>query len=142
VDSDKNREAARKTTAEHNVFFLNKQGDLTIPGGGMFQRISADQFDDVMELAEVAGNKILTDPAAFQNKINQAYLNGFLNASYKESTDLDRNSAANQFRSAMGMPIQGTIQAAVTMYANRYPWREALQLFGAMQGAGAQAIRN
>jgi len=28
------------------------------------------------------------------------------------------------------------------MYANRYPWKEALGLFGAMQGVGAQAIRN
>ena len=142
VDSDRNRESRRITTAEHNVFFLNKQGDLTIPGGGMFQRISANQFDDVMELAEVSGNRVLTDPAAFRGRINQAYLTGFLNASYRETTDLDRNSPANQFRSAMGLPIQGTMQSAATMYANRYPWREALQLFGAMQGVGAQAIRN
>ena len=142
VNSDRARESKRITTAEHNVFFLNKQGDLTIPGGGMYQRIPADQFEDVMELAEVAGNRILTDPSAFRGKINQAYLNGFLSASYKETADLDRNSPANQFRSAMGLPVQGAIQSSATMYANRYPWKEALNMFGAMQGVGAQVPRN
>ena len=142
VDSDRNRESRRVTSAEHNVFFLNKQGDLTIPGGGMFMRISANDFEDVMELAEVAGNRVLTDPAAFRGRINQAYLTGFLNASYSETTDLDPNSPANQFRRAMGMPIQGTMQSTATMYANRYPWREALQLFGAMNGVGAQIPRS
>jgi hypothetical protein len=142
VNSDKNRESKRITTAEYNVFFLNKQGDLTIPGGGMYMRIPADQFEDVMELAEVKGNKILTDPSAFKGKLNQAYLNGFLSASYKETADLDRNSPANQFRAAMGMNVQGTIQSSASMYANRYPWKEALLMFGAMQGVGAQIPRN
>ena len=142
VNSDKNKEAKRITTAEHNVFFLNKQGDLTLPGGGMYQRIPADQFEDVMELKEVAGNKILKDPSAFKGKLNQAYLNGFLGATYKETADLDRNSPANQFRAAMGMNVQGTIQSSATMYANRYPWKEALQMFGAMPGVGAQIPRN
>ena len=142
IDSDRARESRRITTAEHNVFFLNKQGDLTIPGGGLNMRIMAEQFEDVDQLAEVAGNKTLTDPAVFRGKINQAYLSGFLSASYSETTDLDRNSPANQFRAAMGMNIQGTMTSTATMYANRYPWKEALNLFGAMQGVGAQTIRN
>ena len=142
VDSNAAKEKQRITTAEHNIFFLNKQTDLTMPGGGMFLRIKAQDFDDVEQLAEVAGNKTLTDPAAFKGKINAAYLNGFLSATYKESTDYDPNSAANTFRSAMGMNQVGTMQSSATMFANRYPWQEALQLFGAMDGYGAQKIKN
>ena len=118
--------------------YSNKQTDLTLPGGGMFLRVKAQDFDDVEQLAEVAGNKTLTDLAAFKGKINAAYLNGFLTATYKESTDYDPNSAANTFRSAMGMNQVGTMQSSATMFANRYPWQEALQLFGAMDGYGTQ----
>ena len=138
VDSNKAKEAQRITTAEHNIFFLNKQTDLTIPGGGMFLRVKAENFEDVEQLAEIEGNKSLTDPAIFKGKINAAYLNGFLAATYKESTDYNPNSAANTFRSAMGMNQVGAMQSSASMFANRYPWKEALQLFGAMNGYGAQ----
>ena len=142
VDSDRNREAQRITTAEHNIFFLNKQGDLTIPGGGNFQRVRAENFDDVDQLAEVAGNKTISDPAIFKGVINEAYLAGFLAASYKETTDFNPNSPANTFRAAMGMNMVGTMQSSATMYANRYPWREALKFFGAVENVGAQTIKN
>ena len=141
VDSNAAKEKQRVTTAEHNIFFLNKQTDLTIPGGGMFLRVKAGDFDDVEQLAEVAGNKSLTDPAVFKGKINEAYLNGFLSATYKESTDYNPNSAVNTFRSALGMNQVGTMQSSVTMFANRYPWQEAINLFGAMNGYGAQVIK-
>jgi len=140
VDMPKN-EAEYVNTAEHNIFFLNKQADLVIPGGGMFMRISAEEFDDVEQLAKVAGNKTLTDPKVFKGIINEPYLNGFLSASYKETTSHDPNSQANQFRQAMGMNMTGTMQSSATMFANRYPWQEALKFFGAMQGYGAQVIK-
>ena len=142
VDSDKNKEAARITTAENNIFFLNRLGDLTLPGGGMYMRISVEDFSDVEQLAKSGGNKSLKDPAAFKDVINKPYLDGFLSVSYKETTSHDPNSPANQFRAAMGMNQQGTIQSSVSMYANRYPWRDALKFFGAMQGYGAQKIKN
>jgi len=141
VDSDRAKEAQRITTAENNIFFLNKQGDLTLPGGGMFMRINVDQFDDVDQLAKAGGNKSLTDPKVFKGIINEPYLNGFLSVSYEEKTSVDPNSSANQFRQAMGMNIQGTMQSSVTMFANRYPWKDALKFFGAMKGYGAQAIK-
>jgi hypothetical protein len=141
VDSDRNHEAARITTAEHNVFFLNKQGDLTLPGGGNYLRIKAEQFDDAEQLAAVEGNKTITDPTIFKGVINEPYLAGFLAASYREKTDFDPNSPANTFRQAMGMNMVGTMQSSASMYANRYPWREALKFFGAMQGVGAQTIQ-
>ena len=141
VDSDKNKEAQRITTAENNVFFLNKNGDLTLPGGGMYMRINVEDFSDVEQLAKSGGNKSLTNPAAFKGIINNDYLNGFLSASYKETASSDPNSPANQFRQAMGLNQQGTIQSTTSMYANRYPWQEALKFFGAMQGVGAQKIK-
>ena len=141
VDSDKAKEAKRITTAENNIFFLNKQTDLTLPGGGMFLRVKADDFDDVEQLAKASGNKTLTDPAIFKGIINEPYLNGFLQASYKETTNFDPNSPANVFRQAMGMNMTGTIMSKVSMFANRYPWKEALKFFGAMKGYGAQAVK-
>ncbi|MDY0315093.1 MAG: right-handed parallel beta-helix repeat-containing protein, partial [Bacteroidales bacterium] len=141
IDSDRNKEAQRITTAEHNIFFLNKQADLTIPGGGKFMRIWVQDFEDVEQLAEVDGNKTLTDPKVFKGIINEAYLNGFLAASYKETTSHDPNSSANQFRQAMGMNMTGTMTSSASMYANRYPWKEALLFFGAIDGYGAQKIK-
>ena len=138
VDSSKAREKERITTSEHNIFFLNKQADLIIPGGGVYLMINVPDFEDVEQLAKVEGNKELKDPSVLKGKINEAYLNGFLSATYKEKTSSDPNSPANTFRSAMGMNMVGTMSSSVSMYANRYPWEEALLLFGAMDGYGAQ----
>ena len=142
VDGNKEREAMRKETVTNNIFFLNRQGDLTIPGGGMFLRVSANDFDDVEQLAKVGGNRILTDPAIFNGKINKAYLQGFINLKSSSNMSVDYSSSANQFRSAFGMNIQGTGSTTASMFANRYPWEEALALFGAVQGYGAQPIKN
>ena len=142
IDSDKNREAARVNNIENNIFFLNKQADLAIPTTANFMRIWVDQFDDVEQLTKAGGNKSLTDPTVFKGIINEPYLSGFLSASYKETTSVDRDSPANQFREAMGMTIRGTMNSSVSMYANRYPWKEALKFFGAMPGYGAQTIKN
>ena len=98
-------------------FFLNKQTDLTLPGGGMFLRVSVNDFDDVEQLAKVSGNKAVTDPSIFGGAINEAYLKGFLNAAYKENTSYDPNSAANTFRQALGMNQVGTMNSSATMFA-------------------------
>jgi len=142
VSSAAAREAQRITAAEHNIFFLNKRADLAMPGMPYNRNIMVNQFEDIDELAKVDGNKSLTDPGVFKGVINEPYLNGFLAASYSETTDLDRDSPANQFRSAMGMNLQGTMSSSATMFANRYPWEEALKFFGAIEGYGAQKINN
>lgn len=138
IDSPSDREKKKVTTAEHNRFFLNKQADLMIPGGGKFQRIWADEFEDVEQLAEVDDNLTITDPNALNNAIDVNYLKGWINLSYGETSTFDRNSGANQFRQALGMNQQGTMNSKASMWANRYPWRKALELFGAMPGYGAQ----
>lgn len=126
---------------KNNIFFLNRITDLTIPGGGMLTRVKVEDFDDVEAIAESSGNTSLTDPALFKGKIDEAYLNGFLSVSYKETTSYNPNSAANTFRSAMGMNMTGTMTSSVSMYFNRYPWQKALDVFGAVPGCGAQIPR-
>lgn len=137
IDSDKNREAMRKDVVNNNIFFLNRQTDLTLPGGGMLLRVKCEDFSDVEQIS-AKGNKSLADPKIFNGKIDKAYLEGFINLSYKEETNVDYNSSANTFRQAMGMNMTGTMTSEGSMFANRYPWQEALKLFGAMQGYGAQ----
>lgn len=138
VDSDKAREAARKTVVEDNIFFLNRKGDLTIPGGGNFIYVNSVDFDDVDYLDKASGNKTVKDASIFKDRIDDAYLKGFINANYEESTSYDPNSAVNTFRQAFGMNQVGTMTSKSSMFANRYRWEKALKLFGAMDGYGAQ----
>jgi hypothetical protein len=56
---------------------------------------------------------------------------------YSEKTKLDTGKC-NALRSVLGLPLQGTITTTCDMYANRYPWEEALNLFGAVKDYGAQ----
>jgi len=37
-----------------------------------------------------------------------------------------------------GMNLQGAMSSSVTMFANKYPWKDALLLFGNVKGYGAQ----
>ena len=130
------------TTSEHNMFFLNKRGDLALPGGGMFMMVNCEDFEEVEQLAEIDGCVRLTDPSVLKGKINEAYLNGFINVSYKETLSSDPNSPENQFRQAMGMNQTGKMTSSATMFANRYPFEDALKLFGAIKDYGAQLPKN
>lgn len=120
---------------DHNIFFVNKDEDLHYsPASNTRLRINAADFGD-LEFASAKGNKNEIPQGL---KINKAYLDGYLNARYSEQTDLDRNSPANQWRSMMGMNLQGTMSSQVTMFGNKYPWKDALNLFGNVSGYGAQ----
>lgn len=131
-------EKKKQTGAEDNAFFLNKQGDLVLPsGGGKWTLVWAKGFEDREELYKYERNVEL--PAdALKGKINEAYLDGFISANNTESVLLDRNSPANQFRSAFGMNLEATATTKVDMFANRYPLEDAFKLFGAVEGKGAQ----
>ena len=138
TDTPKDREAQKVTTSTNNMFFLNKQGDLTLPGGGLYMRVNCEDFEEVEQLAEIDGCIRMRDPNSLKGKINKAYLNGFINASYKETLNSDPNSPENQFRQAMGMNQTGKMTSSATMFANRYPFEDALKMFGAVSGYGAQ----
>lgn len=120
---------------DDNIFFVNKDKDLHYsPASNTRLRIDAGDFGD-LEFASAKGNKNEI-PAALQ--VDKAYLEGYLSARYSEQTDLNRNSPANQWRSAMGMNIQGSMKSEVSMFMNRYPWQQAANLFGNVKGLGAQ----
>ena len=138
TDTPKERETKKITTSEHNMFFLNKRGDLALPGGGMFMMVNCEDFEEVEQLKEIDGCVRLKDPSVLKGKINEAYLNGFINVSYKETLSSDPNSPENQFRQAMGMNQTGKMTSSATMFANRYPFEDALKMFGAIKGYGAQ----
>jgi hypothetical protein len=122
---------------DNNLFFVNKQADLEFsPASNTSLDLTADQFDD-LELASNAGNR---NEIPSGLTIDPAYLEGFLGARYSEQADFDPGSPANQLRSMLGLNKQGKLTSSVSMYGNRYPWRSALRLFGAVGGAGAQAI--
>lgn len=121
---------------DNNIFFVNKKADLEYsPESNTKLQLRAEQFVD-LELASAAGNKTRV-PKSFP--VHEAYLAGFLAACYTEQADFDPDSPANQLRAAVGLNKQGKLASRVTMFANRYPVDDALQLFGAIPGAGAQA---
>ena len=108
VDSPAEKEAERETTCENSLFFQNRLTDLTLPGSGMPRYVSVRDFDDVEQLDDSDDNEAVTDPSIFGGAINEAYLNGFLDVSNTR------------------------------MFDNHYPVEDALKLFGAVPGYGAQ----
>jgi hypothetical protein len=124
---------------EHNVFFVNKQSPMLFsePGNVKMERVQAGDLGD-LGLAGASGNR----EEALKLPIDKAYLEGFLAASYTEQQDYDPNSPANLWREAMGLNKQGKLITSASMFANRYPWRKALELFGAHPTAGARKPAN
>ena len=80
VDSPASKEAERITTCKNSLFFLNREADLTLPGGGQYLRVRVKDFDDVEQLAEESDNESVTDASVFGGAVNEAYLKGFLNS--------------------------------------------------------------
>lgn len=114
VDSPAEKEAERVTSCENTLFLLNREADLVLPDGGSFIRVRVDDFGDVDQLKEASGNKA-ADPSLFGDRINAAYLRGYQNAVAEKPTE--------------------------KMFANHYPVEDALMLFGAVSGYGAQVPR-
>jgi hypothetical protein len=65
-------------------------------------------------------------------------LKGFASLKVVRSSNFDANSAANQYRQAHGLNMQGTETIRVSMYGNRYNFDKAMKFFGAKSGYGAQ----
>ena len=137
-DPDKAIDAKRKLNVENNQFFMNV-ADMIIPSQSfMWLHVRCDEFEDVEGINE-SGNVELTDEN-FVSKINQPYLKGFANISVVASSSYNANSAANQVRRAFGINQQGSETIRVSMFANKYPFDEAYNLFGALNGCGAQIL--
>ncbi len=122
---------------DDNLFFGNKNKDFWFnPASNVNLQINADEFAD-LELPSAEGNR----NEQTKLPINQNYTAGFLNAQYTETVHYDPDSQANLMRELFGLNKRGSIDSRVTMFANRYPWRETLALFGAVPGVGAQPFQ-
>jgi hypothetical protein len=123
---------------DHNIFFTNKMADLEYsPASNTKLNLRVEQFAD-LEFASCTGNKDMIPKTLV---IDKAYLEGFLNARYTEQADFNPDSPANQLREIMGLNKQGKLTSLVSMYANRYPLKKALELFGSVDGCGAQSFK-
>ena len=138
-DSNLPEDKRKICSAYDNLFFMNK-GDLVMAGtsGGAWLYVPGKRFDEVETLTKYEDNRELPDTSKFKDMIDQAYLKGFASLKVMTTESFDPNSAANLFRSAMGMNLQGSATTRVSMFGNRYNFDKALQLFGAEPEYGAQ----
>lgn len=123
---------------ENNLFFANKQSDMQYsPASNTKLNLAAGQFEE-LSLAGVAGN-VNKIPEGLP--VSKSYMEGFLGARYAAKEDYDPNSSANRMRELFGLNKQATVTSTVSMFANRYPWKETLKVFGALSDLGAQIPR-
>ena len=142
-DNTKGAGKTKITNLDNNVFFLNRESDVQMTVSPSIAKVRVDEFEDLEGtdgIESIEDNEDLKDPAVFKGRINAKYLNNFLSMKYSESTKLDEGKC-NGLRSVLGLPLQGTITTKCDMFCNRYPLEDALKLFGAMSGKGAQAVK-
>lgn len=144
VDADKTKEAKRVTSAYDNLFFGNRNGDLVLPsGGGGWTYVLAKNFEDAEQLVKYQNNREMNEAEAMalSKKIDAPYLKGFIGITGSQTSSFNPNSSLNTFRAALGMNMQGTETVRVSMYGNRYPFEKVFDLFGAVNGYGAQQVK-
>ena len=143
-DNTKGLDKTKKIEAKGNVFFLNRQSDAQVTKSPSVVKVKVEDFEDDLEgnygIETASDNVALADPKVFNGRLNTAFLNAFLSMKYSETATLDAGKL-NAFRQAVGLPQQGTIVSKVDMFGNRYPLEDALKLFGARAGKGAQTIQ-
>jgi hypothetical protein len=142
-DNTKGEGKTKVTELDGNVFFLNRESDVQMTVSPSIAKVRVDSFEDLEGtdgIESIEENVDLADPSVFKGRINALYLDKFLSMKYSESTKLDEGKC-NGVRSMLGLPLQGTITTKCDMFCNRYPLEDALKLFGAMDGKGAQAIK-
>ena len=142
-DNTKGAGKTKITNLDNNVFFLNRESDVQMTISPSIAKVRVDEFEDLEGtdgIESIEDNEDLKDPAVFKGRINAKYLNNFLSMKYSESTKLDEGKC-NGLRSVLGLPLQGTITTKCDMFCNRYPLEDALKLFGAMSGKGAQDVK-
>ncbi|MBR3956399.1 MAG: right-handed parallel beta-helix repeat-containing protein [Kiritimatiellae bacterium] len=142
-DNTKGVASTKKIKIDGNVFFLNRESDIQMTASPSVVKVRVDEFEDLEGtdgIESIEDNEDLKDPSVFKGRLNAQFLNAFLSMKYSESTKLDEGKC-NGLRSVLGLPLQGTIKTQCDMFCNRYPLEDALKLFGAISGKGAQAIK-
>lgn len=125
---------------DNNIIFMNKQAPLLYvePGTSAAGKMERVKIADVGADLGLASCKNNTETLGESLPLNKIYFENYLNARYREVEDYDPNSPANILREVHGLNKQGKLITQVSMFANRYPMEDALKLFGAKAGAGAQ----
>ena len=142
-DNTKGVAATKKIKLDGNVFFLNRESDVQMTASPNVVKVKVAEFEDLEGtdgIEEIEDNVDLKDPSVFKGRLNAKFLDAFLSMKYSESTKLDEGKC-NGLRSMLGLPLQGTITTKCDMFCTRYPLEDALKLFGAMPGKGAQTVK-
>jgi hypothetical protein len=132
-DNTKGDDKTKKVSIDNNIFFRNKKGDAAVTISPNIKAFFVtddawEDFEDCTGIASVEDNKSFSDAdfvAKFKDIIDMTYLKAFLSANYTEKIDL----------------VELSIETKASMFANRYPSENVLKFFGAVEGAGAQAVK-
>ena len=142
-ESNKAMEAAKESNLYNNYFFANRR-DLEIASSGAASiSVPAARIEEAEQIGpKYEGNMEMPEGNdAFINAIDPSYLEGFLTLKIISSQSYNANSAANQVNRLFGLNQQGTEIVRPSMYCNKYPWEKAKDLFGKVNGYGAQMPR-
>ena len=105
--------------------------------------VPAARIEEAEEIGpKFEGNKEMPFIQSFISAIYAPYLKGFTELKLTKTESYDANSSANQVNRYLGLNQQGTSTTRVSMFANKYPWEKARNLFGAVKDYGAQKPTN
>jgi hypothetical protein len=119
---------------DHNLFMNNRKNDIHTSIYNKRVFITVEEFEDVDFVSSLKGNKRMTEKLP----LNKAYMGEFINMAAEVSMEYDPGTDWNQVRSILGLPQQASGKATISFFANRYPWKESLKLFGAVSEFGVQ----
>ena len=123
----------------YNNYFLGNKYDLEICDSSAPINVPASRIEEAEEIGpKYEGNKEMPFDQSFISAIDAPYLKGFTELKISTSENYDANSSANQLNRFLGLNQQGTSTTRVSMFANKYPWEKARNLFGAVKDYGAQ----
>ena len=139
-ESNKAMESAKISNLYDNYFFANKRDLELASSGAATISVPAARIEEAEQIGpKYEGNvEMPQGNDAFIQAIDQPYLEGFLSLKIMSSQSYEANSAANQANRMFGLNQTGSEIVRPSMYCNKYPWEKAADLFGKVEGYGAQ----
>jgi len=138
-ESNAAMEKLKESNLYDNYFFANKMDLEIAQSGGSAVPVPAARIEEAEQIGpKYEGNREMPENEAFINAIDRPYLEGFMSLKIMSSQSYDPNSAANQVNRIFGLNQTGTEIVRPSMYCNKYPWEKAKDLFGIVEGYGAQ----
>lgn len=129
----------KKESNLYNNYFIGNYFDLEICKNSAGINVPASRIEEAEEIGpKYENNKEMPFDQNFISAIDAPYLKGYTELKRSESQSYDPNSSANQVNRYLGLNQQATKTTRVSMFANKYPWEKARDLFGAVKDYGAQ----